>query len=254
VNLPIDLGPRLSKPRDNSRTQILDKGSHVDWIRGYLADYGSLIDMAKLGWGSSLVTPKLIEKIALYKEFDVDVCLGGTLFELMWVHGRIDEYEQWLRELGLTTMEISDGTVDMDEAEKVDHIVRFAESFTVLSEVGSKDADAIVSPVRWVDAIKQELAAGASYVILEGRESGTAGMYRKSGEIRMGLIDEILESGIPLDRLVFEAAKKPHQVWLIEHLGPTINIGNVPMEEALSVETLRLGLRADTLQTFHSPK
>ena len=252
MGIPIDLAQRPSKPRANSRTQILDKGTPVSWLRGFLADYGDLVDLANLGWGSSLVTTNLEEKIAVYRDFGVDVCFGGTLFELMWIRGRLDAYESWMLELGISTMEVSDGTIEMDQEEKDEHIARFAKSFKVLSEVGSKDSDAIVSPVRWVDAINRELAAGAEFVILEGRESGTAGMYRKSGEIRMGLIDEILESGIPIDRLVFEAAKKPHQVWLIEHLGPTINVGNVPIEETLSLETLRLGLRADTLTTFHS--
>lgn len=254
MKLPIDLVDRSPKPRIHSRTQILDKGTPVEWLKGFLADYGELVDLAKLGWGSSLVTPNLVEKIDVYQDFGVDVCMGGTLFELMWVHDRMDHYEQWLGDLGIQTMEVSDGTVTMDHAEKIEYISRFAQTFEVLSEVGSKDADAIVTPARWVADIKSELDAGATYVILEGRESGTAGMYRKSGEIRMGLIDEIVESGIPIDRLVFEASKKPHQVWLIEHLGPTINIGNVPLEEALSLETLRLGLRADTLAKFHLPQ
>lgn len=251
MNLPIELTSRPGKPRQSGRTQVLDKGTPVSWLHGFLEDYGSYVDLAKLGWGSSLITSNLEDKIAVYREHDVDVCLGGTLFELMWLRGRLDAYERWLHDLGLTTVEISDGSVEMESSEKLDHIARFASSFTVLSEVGSKDSAAIVSPVRWVAEIRDELAAGSSYVILEGRESGTAGMYRSSGEIRMGLIDEILEAGLPKDRMVFEAGKKAHQVWLIEHLGPDINIANVPVDEALALETLRLGLRADTLQLMH---
>jgi phosphosulfolactate synthase len=175
------------------------------------------------------------------------------LFEVFYLQGRLDEYAGWMGEMGITSMEVSDGAVTMDEAEKLRAIEHFATDFTVYSEVGSKDADAIVTPAKWLDAIRAELEAGVSHVILEGRESGTAGMYRRSGEIRMGLIDEIIDGGVPADRLVFEAPQKAQQVWLIEHVGPDVNLGNVPMDELIPVETLRLGLRADTLLTLHGP-
>jgi phosphosulfolactate synthase len=214
---------------------------------------GTFVDLVKLGWGTSVVTPNLTEKLEAFRAHDVEVCFGGTLFELAYLQGRVDEYANWLRELNITALEISDGALEMDGADKLKLIEKLSADLTVYSEVGSKDAAAIVTPARWVRSIKQELEAGAARVILEGRESGTAGMYRESGEIRMGLIDEILESGVPVDLLVFEAPTKPQQVWLINHIGPNINLGNIAPEDALPLETLRLGLRADTLLTIHRP-
>jgi phosphosulfolactate synthase len=152
---------------------------------------------------------------------------------------------------GVTTIEISDGAVEFRGDDKLELIEKLASRFTVLSEVGSKDAAAIVSPARWVRAIRAELEAGAGYVILEGRESGTAGLYRQTGEIRMGLVDEIIESGIPLERLVFEAPQKAQQVWLLQTHGPTVNLANIALSDVIPVETLRLGLRADTLVDVH---
>jgi phosphosulfolactate synthase len=253
MNLPVQIPDRSAKPRSDGRTHIIDKGLPVGLIDGQLRLGGEFVDLVKLGWGSSLVTPNLSEKLDMYRSHDVEVCFGGTLFELAHLQGRVDDYAAWLRELDITALEISDGVLEMEGSAKVALIEKLSAEFTVYSEVGSKDAAAIVTPARWVRAIKDDLAAGAAGVILEGRESGTAGMYRESGEIRMGLIDEILESGIPVDRLVFEAPIKAQQVWLIKHIGPGVNFGNIAPEDALPLETLRLGLRADTLLTIHGP-
>ena len=253
MNLPVSLPQRSTKPRSDGRTHIIDKGLPTGWIEDQLQLAGEFVDLVKLGWGTSVLTPNLTEKLDTYRAHDVDVCFGGTLFELVYLQGRVDEYAGWLRELGITSVEISDGCLEMNGSDKLKLIEEWSGEMTVFSEVGSKDAAVIVTPARWVKAIKQELEAGATYVILEGRESGTAGMYRESGEIRMGLIDEILESGIPVDRLVFEAPTKAQQVWLIKHIGPDINVGNIAPEDALPLETLRLGLRADTLLTIHQP-
>jgi phosphosulfolactate synthase len=248
---PVSLPQRGAKPRSTGRTHILDKGLPVRFIDDQLDVVGEFVDLVKLGWGTSVVTPNLEDKLGIYRAHQVEVCFGGTLFELAYLQGRVDEYIDWLTSLGVNSVEISDGTLEMSGSDKLDIITRLAPDFTVYSEVGSKDSTAIVTPARWVRAIREELEAGASHVILEGRESGTAGMYRESGEIRMGLIDEIIESGIAVDHLVFEAPTKQQQVWLFKHIGPEINLGNIPLEEALGVETLRLGLRADTLLTFH---
>ena len=245
------LPARPPKPRTTGRTHAIDKGAGPAAIADLLAVAADHLDLVKLGWGTAVVTARLEEKIAVYRDHGVDVCLGGTLWELHHLQGRLDEYTGWLRELGLTTVEISDGAVALDPDEKAALIARFATDFTVLSEVGSKDADAIVTPAAWVAAIRRELDAGAAYVILEGRESGSAGMYRPSGEIRMGLIGEIIDAGIDVDRLVFEAPQKAQQVWLLERVGPGINLANIALDEVVSVETLRLGLRADTLLRLH---
>lgn len=253
MNLPVLVPIRNAKPRVDGRTHIIDKGLPVGLIQDQLRLGGEYVDLVKLGWGTSVLTPKLHEKLDAYRAHDVEVCFGGTLFELAYLQGRVDEYVAWLRELNVTTVEISDGVLEMDGSAKAALIEKLSADLIVYSEVGSKDAAAIVSPARWVRSIKEDLAAGAVSVILEGRESGTAGMYRETGEIRMGLIDEILESGIPVDRLVFEAPTKAQQVWLIKHIGPGINFGNIAPEDALPLETLRLGLRADTLLTIHAP-
>jgi phosphosulfolactate synthase len=253
MNPAIEVPTRSTKPRVDGRTHIIDKGWPVGLIRDQLELGGEFVDLAKLGWGTSVLTPNLNEKLETYRSHDVEVCFGGTLFELAYLQGRVDEYIAWLHELNVTTVEISDGVLEMDRTTKAALIEKLSLELTVYSEVGSKDAAAIVTPSRWVRAIKEDLAAGAVGVILEGRESGTAGLYRESGEIRMGLVDEILESGIPVDRLVFEAPIKAQQVWLIKHIGPSVNFGNIAPEDALPLETLRLGLRADTLLTIHTP-
>lgn len=239
------------KPRDVRRTQVLDKGLGGNQAQDMIDVTGDLIDLVKLGWGTALVTSGLTEKIARYQRADIDVCLGGTLLEVYSHKGEVDQFEAYVEELGLTHVEVSDGTVEMDPTEKKGLIERFAAKYVVYSEVGQKDPDVVVTPAKWVRAIQAELDAGASKVILEGRESGTAGMYRTSGEIRMGLIDEILDAGIPPEKLVFEAPNKASQTWFIRHIGVDVNLANVPPEDVIPLETLRLGLRADTLLDIH---
>lgn len=247
----LNLPDRSSKPRAVGRTHVLDKGHGTSQIEDAMSVAGNYVDLVKLGWGTSLVTPNVAEKIAAYRRHGAAVCFGGTLFELFWLQGRVDDYVAYMKDMGVVAVEVSDGTIELDLSEKLSIIERLTGDFEVHSEVGSKDSATIVSPVKWVRAIKAELEAGASYVILEGRESGTAGLYRPSGEIRMGLIDEILEAGIEPDRLIFEAPNKVQQVWLIKQLGPNANLANIPLSEVIALETLRLGLRADTLLHFH---
>jgi phosphosulfolactate synthase len=223
-------------------------------IEDQLRVCGSFVDLVKIGWGTSIVLPDLDQRLQLFEKYDVEVCFGGTMFELFFLQGKIDEYLAFLKDVGITVLEISDGTLAIEEREKLRLIETFAKHFKVLSEVGSKDSQAIVSPARWVRAIQNELRAGADSVILEGRESGTAGLYRGSGEVRMGLIDEIIEAGISIGSLIFEAPQKHQQTWLIEHCGPDVNLGNIALPEVVAVETLRLGLRSDTLLFLHSHK
>src|SRR5205085_5068886 len=158
-----------------------------------------------------------------------------------------DEYKAWLGELGLTHVELSDGVIDLPRERKLELIQDFARDFTVLSEVGSKDSEVVFAPYQWVQWIKEELDAGAWKVITEGREGGTAGIYRSSGDMRTGLVDEIAHE-IPIDSLIFEAPSKSSQAWFIKHFGPSVNLGNIPPDEVIPLETLRLGLRGDTLK------
>jgi len=247
----LDLPARAAKPRITGRTHVLDKGQGLAQTQDLLDVAGGYVDLAKFGWGTSLVTPNLGDKIAAYRERGIDVCFGGTLFELYHLQGKFDDYIARMRDLDVRVVEVSDGTIELEFEAKVAIIERLSREFEVHSEVGSKDAETIVSPIRWVRAIKAELEAGARFVILEGRESGTAGLYRTSGEIRMGLVDEILEAGVSPDRLIFEAPNRAQQVWLIKQIGANVNLGNIALAEVIPLETLRLGLRSDTLLHFH---
>lgn len=238
---------RGGKPRDSGRTHLLDKGLGRRAVEDLVEVAGGVVDLVKLGWGTSLVAADVRERVRQYREADIEVCLGGTLVEYAWLRGELDVYRRWVEHLGITCVEVSDGSLDIPEDDKLAMIRDFATDFTVYSEVGSKDADTIVSPSRWVEAVHRELEAGATRVILEGRESGTAGLYRQSGELRMGLVDDLVHSGVATDRLVFEAPGKTGQVWLLRHVGLDVNLANIRPDDAVAVETLRLGLRSDTL-------
>jgi phosphosulfolactate synthase len=199
------------------------------------------------------VTRDVREKIDRYRSAGVPVMLGGTLTELAWLRGKVDQLSTWLGELGIEHVEVSSGTISIPPEEKLRLIESLAERYTVFAEVGEKDPNALLAPYRWVQLIRDALAAGAQKVICEGRATGDAGMYRPNGEPREGLIDEVLHELGP-GRLIFEAPKKHQQVWFIEHLGPSVNLGNVLPHDLISLETLRLGLRADTLKLFHGDR
>ena len=178
------------------------------------------------------------------------VCFGGTLFEVCLRQNKLDEYVRTVHELGMEHIEVSDGTVAMDEDDKIGLLRRLAKEFKVLSEVGSKDAEVVIAPYKWVESIKRELDAGAWKVVTEGRESGTVGIYQPGGEVKEGLLDEIA-TAVDANDLLFEAPVKSQQAWFIKQFGANVNLGNIPPEEVVSVETLRLGVRGDTLLTFH---
>ncbi len=241
----LDLPNRSAKPREQGITHVLDRGLSVAEVDGMVEVAGEVVDFVKLGWGTALATANLHPKLARYREHGIPVVLGGTLTELAVAQDRVDALVQWLRELELAHVEVSDGTITLDHDDKLRLIERLAGEFTVFSEVGSKDAAKIMAPYRWVEQIESELAAGAWKVIAEARESGTAGIYRADGEVRMGLIDEIAHEVDP-GRLLFEAPQKEQQVWFIERFGPEVNLGNICPGDVLSLETLRLGLRSDT--------
>ena len=244
---------RPGKPREVGITHVIDKGLNLRDIEGLFDTGGQFVDIVKFGWGTSYVTNNLEKKIALYRSFETPVVCGGTLFEAVYGRDRIDDFKRWLTEHRFSHVEISDGTLEIPRDRKLELIEDFARDFTVLSEVGSKDSEVVYAPYQWVAWIKEELAAGAWKVITEGRESGTVGLYRGSGEIRTGLIEEI-EIQIDTTRLMFEAPQKAQQVWLIKHFGANVNLGNIPPGEVIALETMRQGLRADTMLSRNGAK
>lgn len=233
------------EPRQNGLTHVIDKGLGPRAWEDVLETAGPYIDIVKLGWGTAYVTPNLRAKLDVLR--DKDVVIGGTFFEVVYAKGKLEEYKRWLGELGLTHVEISDGTIEIPRERKLELIAEFARDFTVLSEVGSKDAEVVFAPYQWVEWIKEELDAGAWKVVTESREGGTAGIFRPTGEMRTGLVDEIAHS-IDFHDLVWEAPTKASQAWFVRHFGPEVNLGNIPPEEVIPLETLRLGLRGDTLK------
>src|SRR5438105_6230245 len=243
----LQLPPPRGKPRTEGLTHVIDKGLNLREIEGMLDTAGQYVDIVKLGWGTSYVTNNLEKKIALYRSFETPVVCGGTLFEAVYARGKLEEFRRWLIEQRFSHVEISDGTLDIPRERKLELIEEFARDFTVLSEVGSKDEEVVYAPYQWVEWIKEELEAGAWKVITEGREGGTAGIFRPTGEMRTGLVDEIVHE-IDFHHLIFEAPMKSAQAWFIKQFGPEVNLGNIPPEEVIPLETLRLGLRSDTLK------
>jgi len=238
---------RPGKPREIGLTHVMDKGLNLRDIEGMFDTAGEFVDIVKFGWGTSYVTLNLEKKIALYRSFETPVVCGGTLFEAVYARDRIDEFKRWLTDHRFSHVEISDGTLDIPRERKLELIADFARDFTVLSEVGSKDSDVVYAPYQWVAWIKEELDAGAWKVITEGREGGTAGIFRSDGDMRTGLLDEIAHE-VPVESLLFEAPTKASQAWFVRQYGPNVNLGNIPPDEVIPLETLRLGLRADTLK------
>jgi phosphosulfolactate synthase len=241
----LDLPDRSAKPRQQGITHVLDRGLSVSEIDGLIEVAGEFVDLVKLGWGTALATGNLAAKLERYRGHGIPAMLGGTLTELAIAQDKLDRLVAWLHELGLEYIEISDGTITIPHEHKLELISRLSNEFVVLSEVGSKDDTRIMAPYRWVELIEQELAAGAWKVIAEARESGNVGIFRHDGEVRMGLIDEIAHAIAP-EKVLFEAPRKDQQVWFVRRFGPEVNLGNIPPEDVLSLETIRLGLRSDT--------
>jgi len=246
-NAFLDVPVREGKPRSRGLTHVIDKGLNLREIEGLFDTAGEYVDIVKLGWGTSYVTNNLEKKIALYRSFATPVVCGGTLFEAVYAQGKVDAFKRWLEHFRFSHVEISDGTLDIPRDRKLELIADFARDFAVLSEVGSKDSDVVYAPYQWVEWITEELSAGAWKVIAEGREGGTAGIYRPTGEMRTGLVDEIAHS-IDFQDLIWEAPSKSSQAWFVKHFGPEVNLGNIPPDEVIALETLRLGLRGDTLK------
>ncbi|MCH1472368.1 MAG: phosphosulfolactate synthase [Bacteroidia bacterium] len=236
---------RPPKPRESGLTMVMDKGLSCRQAEDFLEVAADKTDIIKLGFGTSTVTPSLTRKLEIYQEANIPVYFGGTLFEAYVIRNQFDDYKRLLNKYNITHAEVSDGSMEISEDQKCEYISSLAKDFTVLSEVGSKDAEKIIPPYKWIAMMKAELAAGAWKVIAEARESGTVGIFRNSGEIRSGLIEEILQH-IPLDTILWEAPQKVQQVWFLTLYGHNVNLGNIAPHEIIPLETLRLGLRGDT--------
>lgn len=243
------LPERTVKPRDHGLTMVMDKGMSLREVEDFLSVAESYTDLVKLGFGTSIVTPNLAEKIKLYQEANIPVYFGGTLFEAFLIRDQYEDYKRLLDRFGITHAEVSDGSIEIGEEEKCSYISDMAKSFTVLSEVGSKDTDKIIPPYKWIAMMSAEIEAGAWKVIAEARESGTVGIFRGSGEVRSGLVEEILTK-IPQNKILWEAPQKSQQVWFLDLYGPNISLGNIAPHEVIPLETLRLGLRGDSFNFF----
>jgi phosphosulfolactate synthase len=235
----------LNLGRHVGLTHVIDKGLGPRAWEDILDVAGEHISIVKLGWGTAYVTGNLERKLDVLRE--KPVVIGGTFFEVVYARDRLDEYRQWLSDLGLTHVEISDGTIDIPRERKLELIADFARDFTVLSEVGSKDSSIDYPASTWTQWLNEELEAGAWKVITEAREGGTAGIFDSSGGMRTDLIKEIANAVGPAN-IVFEAPTKAAQAWFVKQFGPSVNLGNIPPDEVIPLETLRLGLRGDTLK------
>jgi phosphosulfolactate synthase len=249
----LTLPARSRKPRESGISLVLDKGIGLREIEDLLASAGEYVDLIKLGWGTGYVTHDLKDKVKLYRQNGIPVYFGGTLLELAILQGRFDAYREMALSLGITHVEVSTGIIEMAIEEKARYIRRLTEDFVVLSEVGSKSAQKVLPAYKWVEYIQSELDAGAWKVICEGRESGTVGLFHTDGGVKSGVVDEIA-AHIDPSRLIFEAPQKAQQVWFIQKFGTDVNLGNIATADVIALETLRLGMRGDTMPDFHDVK
>jgi len=244
-----NLPERTQKPRNSGITMMMDKGLSLRQVEDFIEVAGSYTDIVKLGWATSYVTPNLDKKLQIYKEAGIPVYFGGTLFEAMLVRGQFDDYRRLLDKYDLKYAEVSDGSIEIPHEAKCSYISQLAQQVTVISEVGSKDIQKIFAPYKWIQLMKAEIEAGSWKVIAEARESGNVGIYRDSGEVRQGLVDEILTQ-IPEETIIWEAPQKAQQVWFIKLIGANVSLGNIAPADVIPLETLRLGIRSDTFDHF----
>ena len=240
---------RNIKPRSSGITMVMDKGLSITEVHNFMSISNPHVDIVKLGFGTSYVTPNLREKIEAYQSYDIPVYFGGTLFEAFLIRNQFEDYIAICKDYKIDYMEVSDGSVTIPHAEKCGYIEKLTKHGTVLSEVGSKDAAHIIPPYKWIELMRAELEAGSTYVIAEARESGNVGIYRGSGEVREGLVQEILTQ-IPGEKILWEAPQKGQQLYFLELLGCNANLGNIAPSEVISLEAMRLGLRGDSFSLF----
>jgi len=243
------LPDRAAKPRRTGLTMMIDSGLPTLQFTDVIASHSEYIDVVKFGWGTSTLTADLKHKVDALRDHQIDFYFGGTLFEKFVAQDRFDDWRAFCDRFGCTSVEVSNGTIELPNDEKARYVERLAADYRVFSEVGLKDSAKSESMTvdDWLAYLRQDLAAGAAYVITEARESGSSGICRANGELREDLMQTILESGLDLDRLLFEAPNKALQVHLISQVGPNVNLGNIAPSDVVALETLRLGLRGDTL-------
>jgi phosphosulfolactate synthase len=244
-----DVPERTEKPRDKGFTMAMDKGLSVRQAEDFISVCGEYVDIVKLGWGTSYVTPNLDAKLKVYRDAGIPFYFGGTLFEAFIVRNQFDDYRKVLDKYEMPFAEVSDGSIELDHDLKCEYISKLKGQVTVLSEVGSKDAEKIIPPYKWIELMQKELDAGAWKVIGEAREAGNVGLFRSTGEVRSGLVQEILTK-IPFEKIIWEAPQKAQQVFFIKLMGANVNLGNIAPEEVIPLETIRLGLRGDTFDHF----
>lgn len=240
---------RLAKPRKEGITMVMDKGLTLEEAKNFIENAVPHVDIVKLGFGTAYVTPKLREKIELYQNAGIPVYFGGTLMEAFLIRNQFNDYISLCKDYNISYMEVSDGSIIIPHTEKCGYIEKLSAIGTVLSEVGSKDAAHIIPPYKWIELMRAELNAGATYVIAEAREAGNVGIYRGSGEVREGLVQEILTQ-IPGEKILWEAPQKAQQLYFIELLGANVNLGNIAPSEIIALEAMRIGLRGDTFDLF----
>src|SRR5579863_6678089 len=252
----LELPSRQAKPRATGITVVIDTGLPTHYFTDLIESHGEFVDYIKFGWGTSLVTQDISYKIKVLNDADVRYYFGGSLFEKSLLQGRFDGFRAFCHSMGCEYVEVSNGTIDLEDAEKVRYVQELSRDFRVISEVGLKDQvrSELMAPVTWIEYIRADIGAGAFLVTLETRESGTGGLCRSNGELRFGLVEEILQSGVDVDRLIIEAPSTYLQTYFVGRVGPNVNLGNVAAADVIGLETIRQGLRSETLSTFEVTK
>lgn len=248
IQLPF-LPERTNKPRESGITMVMDKGISLRQAEDMLENGSDFIDFIKLGFGTSVITKNVKEKIKLYQRNNIKVYVGGTLFEAFVIRNKFTDYIKFIDSLGIDSAEVSDGSININHAQKCEYISKLAKNFTVLSEVGSKEEGVIIHPARWIKMMQAELDAGSQKVIAEARESGTVGIFHKNGSAHTLLINRIVNK-IKLENIIWETPQKAQQIYFLKLFGCNVNVGNIAVDDIIPLETLRLGLRGDTFFTF----
>ncbi len=249
-NFPLsNLPDRTFKPRIDGVTMVMDKGISLRQAEDMLSSSADYIDFVKLGFGTSIISKNVKEKIKLYQSANIKVYVGGTLFEAFIVRNKFDDYLSYITSLGIDSAEVSDGSINLNHDKKCEYISKLAKNFTVLSEVGSKEEGVIIHPARWIKMMQSELDAGAFKVIAEARESGTVGIFHKNGSAHTMLINRIVNK-IKIENIIWETPQKSQQVYFLKLFGCNVNVGNISVDDVIPLETLRIGLRGDTFFTY----
>jgi phosphosulfolactate synthase len=243
------LPDRSTKPRNEGVTMVMDKGISLRQAEDFVNNSSDFVDYVKLGFGTSMISRNVKEKVKLYRDAGLKVFVGGTLFEAFVVRDQFEDYLKYISDLGCDSAEVSDGSITIDHDKKMDYINRLSKNYTVLSEVGSKEEGIIIHPARWINMMKSELEAGATKVIAEARESGTVGIFHKDGSAHTMLINRIVHK-VKLENIIWETPQKSQQIYFLKMFGSNVNLGNIGVEEVIPLETLRLGLRGDTFFSF----